>query len=204
MRLSVSDRLLHALLRVFKILAYLVSTVLIFLVIAGILSQTPYVRDMLRTYLVSTLSKNLNGTLHIGRIEGNMIGGFTMDSVTIDQGEREVVSIGRIVCLYEPIGFLRNVIDISSLVIESPRLALVKSVDGVWNNTTLIHPSADTTAGSFDWEVRLADIQIRGGSVSVEDSQLVGGGSRGRRFRSPTPRRSDSRSTAFRSRARSA
>ncbi len=175
MPLSASDRILHALLRVFKIVAYIVTTVLIFLVVAGLLTQTPYVRDMLRTYLVSTLSKSLNGTLHIGRIEGNMIGGFTMDSVTIDQGEREVVSIARIICLYEPIGFLRNVIDISSLIIESPRLSLVKSADGGWNVATLVHPSTDTSAGGFDWELRLADIQISDGSFSVEDSQLVDG-----------------------------
>ncbi|HLF14720.1 MAG TPA: translocation/assembly module TamB domain-containing protein [Bacteroidota bacterium] len=175
MRLSVSDRLLHALLRALKILAYVVSTILIFLVVAGILTQTPYMRNMLRTYLVSTLSKNLNGTLHIGRIEGNMIGGFTMDSVTIDRGEREVISIGRIVCFYEPLGFLRDRIDVSRLVIESPGLSLVKSPDGSWNLGTLFRPSGDTAAGTFNWEVRFADIQVHQGSLSVEDSQLVDG-----------------------------
>lgn len=175
MRLSLTDRLLRLLLRVFKILAYVVSTVLIFLVVAGILTQTPYLRNMLRSYLISTLSKSLNGTLHIGRIDGNMVGGFTMDSVTIDQGEREVISIGRIVCFYEPLGFLRNRIDVTRLSIESPRVAMVKSPDGSWNLGRLFRSSADSGSGSFDWEIACGDIQIRQGSVSVLDSQAVGG-----------------------------
>ena len=97
------------------------------LVVAGILSQTPWMRDMLRSYLVSTLSKNLNGALHIGRIEGNMVSGFSMDSVVVVQGEREVISVGRIVCLYEPFGSLRNTVEIGRLTIESPAVTMVKS-----------------------------------------------------------------------------
>lgn len=175
MRLSVHDRIIHALLRAFKILAYVVTAVLGLLIIAGILSQTPAMRNLLRSYLVSNLSKNLNGSLRIGRIEGNMISGFTMDSVTVDQGEREVASIGRIVCLYEPWGFLRRTVDISRLVLQSPKVTLVKSAGGEWTIGRLFRPATDTATGRFDWTVRVGELRIEGGTLRVEDSSLSGG-----------------------------
>jgi len=174
MRLTVSDRAIAALLRIFKVFAYVVSTVLIFLILAGILTQTPYIRNLIRTYLVSTLSKNINGTLHIGRIEGNMISGFSMDSVSIDQGEREVISLGKIVCFYEPLGFLRNRVEVTKLVVDSPHLTLVRSADGSWSLAGLFRAPPDTTGGGEEWQVRVENFLFRDGTIDVDDSTISG------------------------------
>src|SRR3972149_8891352 len=173
MRLTVSDRILAALLRIFKVIAYLVSTVLIFLILAGVLTQTPYLRNLIRTYLVSTLSKNINGTLHIGRIEGNMISGFSLDSVSIDQGDREIISIGRIVCMYEPLGFLRRTINITKLVVDAPRLTLVRTSGGAWTIAHLFRAPADTTDSAAGWTIHLEHFLFRYGSLEVDDSTIA-------------------------------
>lgn len=175
MRLSLSDRLLRAVLRVFKILAYLVTTVLLLLAVAGILSQTSYLRNMFRSFLVSTISKNLNGTLRVGAVGGNMIGGFTMDSVVVEQDGLEVIRIDRIDCSYELLGLLQQRIDVTRLAVDSPRVRLVRSAEGPWNLSRLFDPAPDTGAGGFDWEIRLEELRIRGGSLTVVDSQALGG-----------------------------
>jgi hypothetical protein len=179
MPVTVSDRILTALLRVFKVFAYVVSTVLIFLILAGVLTQTPYLKNLIRSYLVSTLSKSINGTLNIGRIEGNMISGFSMDSVSIDQGGREVIAIGKIVCLYEPLGLLRRNIDITSLVVDAPRLTLVRSAGGRWTMADLFNTGSDTASSAGGWKIRVENFLFRYGTLQVDDSTIAARGDRG-------------------------
>jgi len=171
---SLQERLISVLLRIFKAVAYLVSILLVLIVVTGILTQTTYIRNLLRSYLVSTLSVGINGTIHLGTIEGNMIAGFSVDSVRIAQDGRDVFTVRKITCFYEPLSLLRRRVNIDQLIVEGPVATMIRSRDDRWNINSLFRAGDDSAGGPFDWTILVNNLQIRDGKFVVIDWDAAG------------------------------
>src|SRR5271169_3896842 len=91
--------------RIFKTGSFIVGIIILFAVSVSLFTQTQFFRDRLRIILASSITSKINGTLHIGTIDGNLLTGFTIDSVALVNNGEMLFSTGKIFCQYEPFGF---------------------------------------------------------------------------------------------------
>ncbi|HWC46532.1 MAG TPA: hypothetical protein VG868_10520, partial [Casimicrobiaceae bacterium] len=108
-------------------------------VIAGVLlalTQTDMGRAWVRTYVQQTLATALhgNGSMYIGRLGGNLLSGFTIDSLSIrDAEDSSFVTSGPVKLHYD----LRDLVDkrirLSSVDLERPVINLRRHADHSWN-----------------------------------------------------------------------
>ncbi|MBI5214671.1 MAG: hypothetical protein HY960_02855 [Ignavibacteriae bacterium] len=155
---------------ILKILGGLFAILLLLLIFFAGFSQTDYFKNGLRSILIGELGKQFNGTIHIGRLDGNFLNNFQLDSVSIFYGNVPVFAVGTVHINYDPISFFQSTIIIDSLNIERPRVTFLRLTDGSWNLGNLLKPSADTSKGRFEKTIALNYFSLRDGIVSLHDS----------------------------------
>jgi autotransporter translocation and assembly factor TamB len=163
--------------RILKIVAYLLSGILLVVLLVLGVSQTRFFKDRARTMLVSLISSNINGTIRIGSIGGDFLRGVSMDSVEILHGEEAIISIPKLRVQYDLLQALERTLNFHSIVLESPTVSLARSSHGEWNIATLIKSSGDSAAASghsgASWTIRIADLRIEHGTFSIVDSAAL-------------------------------
>jgi hypothetical protein len=154
--------------RFFRTTYSLAIIVLFILVALGGFTQTKMFRSYVRTLLVETVASELRGELYLGPIEGNLITGFRVDSVSLRTDGEEVVTVQSVEAKYDPLGLLAKRIAVSRLTLKNPVVRLNRSADGSWNIARLLKSSGDSTPSS--WALNFKQIQIVQGSVRISDS----------------------------------
>lgn len=144
--------------------------VLAVVVILGILTQTSFFKSRLRTILASSISTNINGTVHLGTIGGDFLNGFSIDSLVIDDRWGTVLTINKISCRYDLFKLLEKKIKIQSLKIEKPVIKLYRPSGGEWNISSLIKGSSDSSAAPFSWTIQIDSLMIEGSTITLLDS----------------------------------
>jgi autotransporter translocation and assembly factor TamB len=156
--------------KVSKIVLYSIGAVVLILVSLALYSQTEWFRSNLRSALYRTISSNVNASVYLGEIEGNLVSGFSIDTVMIYVDNAPFIESGRISARYDLLELLRKNIVIDSLVIENPSVNLVRSKSGVWNvdrlDTTFSPP--DSAPSSIVIDAR--SIVLRNASFRMIDS----------------------------------
>src|SRR5688572_6876596 len=79
-------RLAHALILVLVLLVGATTAIVI-------VSQTAWFKNWLRGYIVREASQYLNGTLSIGRLDGNLLFGLEMENVAVSMDGSQVVAV---------------------------------------------------------------------------------------------------------------
>ncbi len=153
-----------------KIFLYLLGVLLLMMGALAIYSQTSLFRSNLQSILYKVIESNLNASVYLGEINGNLISGFTIDTVMVYVDNAPFVESGRISLHYDAFDLLRNKISVNSIQIENPSINLIRSKNGVWNVSRL-----DTTASQPDSVpsaivVNVEKIAIRNASFRLIDS----------------------------------
>jgi hypothetical protein len=158
--------------RFFRIIYY-IGGVLLFITVAVIgYTQTRSFKKYLQQTLLRESQSVLNVQLRFGRISGNLITGFTIDSVSLAGPADEPFSTERIQLKYDLFGFLFNRIAISNAVLVKPRIHIYRSVDGSWNISNLIKPTPDDTLPST-WVIDIKKVELQDAELIFIDSLLL-------------------------------
>lgn len=99
-------------------------------------TRTPYGREQIRRIVERQVTGSMKqgGSLHIGRIRGGLLGGFSVDTFAIrDSTGRLVFSAGETRVEYDPRDLLDRRLLIQRLEVEHPYVHLVQHEDGSWN-----------------------------------------------------------------------
>lgn len=154
---------------------YVVFTVAIVVVIAlllfGAITRTDFGRERVRRYALSFLGDVARGTVKVGRIEGNVLGSFTLIDVAIaDSAGAPLVQVDRLAAHLDGWGLLESRIALTDVVLSRPRIHLTQSADGTWNYER-IFPSdsgsgGDETNGLGDW-ITMHNVTLRDGDLQV-------------------------------------
>jgi hypothetical protein len=159
--------------RKFFRITYYLSGILLFILIAVIgYTQTRSFRTYLRNTLLRESRTVLNGWFQFGNIEGNLLTGFTIDSVSVSGDTGELFSAGRVELKYDLFGFLFKRVAISSVVLEKPYIHLYRSVDGSYNVTHLIKPIQNDTTPS-GWTIDIKNLKLKSAELFFTDSLLL-------------------------------
>jgi hypothetical protein len=159
--------------RKFFRITYYLSGIFLFVIIALIgYTQTRSFKTYLRNTLLLESQKSLNGQLQFGSIEGNLLTGFSVDSVSVRGYDGELFSSEHIEFKYDLFGLFFKRIACNNITIVKPQIHIYRSVDGTWNVSRLIKPTQpDTTP--FAWTINMKMLKLEHAEVFYRDSLLL-------------------------------
>jgi translocation and assembly module TamB len=115
-------------------LVLVVVALAVFGVVVGV-TRTSYGRNTLRAVIEDQITSRMRGgTLHLGRLSGNLITGVTIDTIAIrDADDSLFLSAGRTTFEYDPRDLLDRRIVIRRLESEHPFVHVKQYENGQWN-----------------------------------------------------------------------
>ena len=149
----------------------LVGMLLIIGVIISI-TQTQIFRDRLRAAALSELESLVNGEVHIGSLDGDLITGISIDSISIDVNDGPFLRIPRLEVSYNFFALPGKTISIRKLTLTRPEVYFSRPRGGRWNLSDLLRrrPPDTTASKPFDWVIDVQRFEILDGTVSLLDS----------------------------------
>ena len=154
----------------FALFGILILLVLTVLLAAG--TQTALFRNYLRSRVLSSLDSVFQANVHLGTIEGNIVAGFTVDSISVVVEHEPVVSIERIDFRYNLLGVFGRSISVSSLTLVRPEIRFHRLADGSWNTSHLFRPTPrdSNPSGPFNWTIVVKRLEVQEGLFELIDS----------------------------------
>jgi hypothetical protein len=162
--------MVKALKRSLRITLYAAASIILLLVMLAGVTQTGFFKDRLRAIIVSRLSTQLNGSLSLGAISGNLVTGFTIDSVAVFRQSELVLSVDKILFSYDPLFVFKKTLKANYLILENPTINIRRSSSGIWNFNEILKSPDNNQEGSSGGSIDIADIQIKRGTISLIDS----------------------------------
>jgi hypothetical protein len=160
--------------RVVHISSYVVLGLLLLLLILAGVSQTQFFRDRLRSAVLGRLDSLLTATVYLGEFHGNLVTGFSVDSIAIVVDGEPLLSSRELVVRYSLLGIPRKRLDISGITLVDPTICLSTDRQGRWNFVRMMRPApGDSSSSPFDWEVALDRLLIRNGTIRLTDSAAL-------------------------------
>lgn len=158
-----------------RILAYLLVSVLATLLLVAAVTQTQFFRDRLRSVASAQLDSVLIADVRIGPITGNLISGFSIDSVAFIVDDHPLIAVDRVDIRYDLFQIPGRRITVSSLTLVRPRVHLLRGTDSVWNIKRFIRPTPPDKepSGPFTWPVQIERCEIQDGLLVVADSLVM-------------------------------
>jgi autotransporter translocation and assembly factor TamB len=159
--------------RTLTISAALVLAVVL-LVVGGIAAtQTTWFRSWARGLGERQAARLLNGELHIGRLDGNLWSGATLDDVRITQDGREVVKVDRVRVTYNIRQLLSRHWRFPEITLTRPSIVLIHDAAG-WHIANLLRPRQNDSGAAQPVELPL--LVVEQGTVVIEDASATATG----------------------------
>lgn len=107
-------------------------------------------------------SQQINGTLAIESIEGNLLNEFALKNIKIMEGDRPVLDCNSLEVKYDVWKLKQKNIKIDHLILKQAHLALTETDDGLWNIQKLISINEKETDDGLApaWKIEIVNIQI--------------------------------------------
>ncbi len=152
---------------------------LILLMIALALTQTPMFRHWLRDKITTEINSEINGRLTIGDLEGNLITGIGFKNTTITAGKDTLLKIPEISMAYSPLKLLTNEIHVRTVSIREMKAYVEQYQDSSWNiinvftiDTAIAKDTSDTE-GSFPWKISINDLHLSIRQIDINALQDI-------------------------------
>src|SRR5687768_8829589 len=143
----------------------LVTIIFVAFVMVGVGVGTDTGRDQIRALIQQQVGSRVNGRIHIGKIRGGILTGFSLDSFAIrDVADSLLVSTGRISLEYDPRDLIDRRLLLRNVRIEHPVVHLRQHAKGDWNFQRIFRssgPSTDAPGRSFGDYVVLDSVRVR-------------------------------------------
>ena len=171
--------------RILQVTAFvLVAAVVAAITSVAVLSRTQFGRERVRRLAMGALREVVHGTLAVERIEGDLLGKFTLVGVRItDSLGATFLAADSVSLRLDFMPLLRKRVRITDVTLSRPVVMLSQNSKGAWNYQRIFPAdsiaSSDTTIGLGDW-VRLEDVVVRDGDVTVRRPWAPDGPAAGR------------------------
>jgi hypothetical protein len=157
--------------KVLKWLAYIAAAFIVLVSLVAGLTQTQFFRERLRSFALTELDSLLDADVSLGEIRGNLISGFSIDSVSIRVQNHLFVTAERLNIRYDVFEIPSKKINVNVLTLVRPQIALLRGRDSVWNFERIVRPTPDDPASTpFDWPIAVGRFEIIGGTMRLIDS----------------------------------
>lgn len=154
--------------RALRALAILVVLLVSLALVAAVLSQTAWFRERVRRLAMRQAEQALEGTLVIGSVEGNLVGGVTLRDVSVMHGDVPVVRVGRVQLDYSIGDLLGAGRTVRRIAIDGPVIEAVRTPAG-WNVARLLKPRPPADPGKPRATFELPDVRVTNGQVTIRE-----------------------------------
>jgi uncharacterized protein involved in outer membrane biogenesis len=166
--------------KIIKIFLSVIGSLLLLLAILIFFAASGTFNNAIAGFIETQVSRNLNGRLVIGSIEGQPISEFSLRDISILQDVDTLIYIREINIDYQPAGLFRKEITLDKLHIADIKANLEQGRDSLWNFMKLINPSedTDTTESEFNWKIMVNDLRIdrmKAAVNSIDTASLIPG-----------------------------
>src|SRR5262245_25136514 len=152
--------------RFVQIIAFLCTLIVGMAALSLIITQTAWFRDWLRGFIVRQAEQYVNGTVTIGRLEGNLFFGVRVEGLDISMNGSPVIDIGGIDLDYSVLSLLSGNTVLDRIQLDRPVIRLTRTGDS-WNLAHLLKErpeSPDKSRPAF----RIDDLGVNDGTVYVD------------------------------------
>ena len=149
-----------------------IAVVLAALIVA--FAQTNLARDIMRRQVVSIINDQIQGTFTCDDLRIDVFRGVVLEHPVLIANGTTVLDAERLSLRYDIAALFAKTVAVSDLTLDHPRVAILRSSNGVWNINRIARPSTNTTTTPPpDLIVRVRRIGIVDGTVSVYDSAVA-------------------------------
>lgn len=155
------------------------SVTILFALLIGI-TQTDMFRLWLRTVVIEQVNNLLVGKLAVEDVRIDIWKGIYVSHPQLYANGTTVLDADAISITYDLAPLLRSVVAINSVIIDRPRINILRSAnDGVWNVARIVKPPADTTTTPPpNLHIYVRELKINDGTIVINDrTQPWGNGS---------------------------
>lgn len=160
-----------------KILKYTGTGILLLLLMLFALVSTGALNPLIKRSIVAVANQQINGVVSIGKLQGNLLSEFSIDSLQVRDGERALMKLGSFKLKYRLHDLIFHTITLDSLILDTPEFYLSEEADSMWNFQKLLlaQDSSVTDTFSFLWKINLKHFVIRDLNAEVQtlDSTLM-------------------------------
>jgi translocation and assembly module TamB len=149
--------------------ATLLTLVVIAVATIGLGVGTDTGRNQIRAIIQQQVSSSVKGKIHIGRIRGTLLTGFSIDSFAIrDEQDSLLVSTGRVTANYDPRDLMDRRLYLRNVEVENPVFRLRQYENGDWNFQHIFESDAPSTPGvpgrGYGDYVMLQNVRVKNGT----------------------------------------
>ena len=156
--------------KVSRILKYLSVSVLLLLVAAAGFTQTTLFRQSLRSTLYKLVASNLNASVYIGEIHGNLITGISIDTLAMYVNNASFVEARNLSVRYDPLPLWGKRVAVASVEIVDPSITLIRFSDSTWNIDRLSKKKAESDTLPSEWSVDVSSLRLKNAHFRLIDS----------------------------------
>ncbi len=153
-----------------KTLTYVCLSVLVILFASMGFTQTTLFRQTLRSTIYKMVDANLNASVFIGEIKGNLFTGISIDTIAIYVNNAPFLEASRAVVRYDPFPLWNKHIALGGVEIENPSVSLIRFADGTWNVDRLAKKKSEPDSLPSSWVVVVKSLRINNGHFRLIDS----------------------------------
>lgn len=134
-------------------------------------AQTQVARDIMRKQVLSLVNGQIEGTIACDDLRIDVFRGIVLVHPVLNAHGTNVLEADEISLSYDIAALFAKTVAVNQLNIHNPRIAVLRSRDGVWNVNRIVRPSTDTTTTPPpDLVVRVRQMRLIDGTVSMYDS----------------------------------
>lgn len=165
--------------KLLKISFFILGTILILVLLLLAIMQTPWFKDFAKKQIESITNEQLNGSLSIGKIDGNILGSLRVTDIEIRQGNSRFIYCDKISFDYDLTGIISNSIIINSVLIDSLSINIVQLNDTLWNFNDLIKTGKDIDSSAsekFNWKIDVENFNVLNSNITftvLDTSTLI-------------------------------
>jgi translocation and assembly module TamB len=153
----------------------LVSILVVLILLVGavfLITNTNWGRERVRRYAQGVAQRNTHGLVHIGKVTGNLLRGFTLHDVVItDSARRPFINVGEMWARYSLSTLIGKKIDLSDVRLVRPIVVLDRPPGGIWNYERIFprdttKPSKPSKPGWGTW-IRFSNVTVTAGDLTL-------------------------------------
>lgn len=157
-----------------KYILIAISALLGIVLLALILTQTAWFRNLVKERIQTIASKQINGELVIGEIEGNFLNDLKLNNVSLSMENETVASFESLQLNYNLRALLKKEIHVDSVILRTPFVFIKQESDSTLNLQHIMVESekekTESSSSAFSFKITAPFVSIRNGSVKTSTS----------------------------------
>ncbi len=152
-----------------------IGIILIIIILGYFFTQSSMFLNLVRKTVISQVNKQINGSVEIAGIEGNIFKRLTIKDFVLSDERAELVNLKQLDLNYDLGHLIHKKVIVKSIFVSDLTVNLHQDAEGVWNLTKIYTAEEDTTTTEktpSSWQIDLESFILSNSIVKISGSNL--------------------------------